>query len=263
MSAGDGDDPQDNVIPLPGFRRVPDSAVRGSLRSGRGLTLISQDDGQPRPPDSTRLAAAAEAVLFTAGEPIPIATLRDLLDGPEIDDLEAALALIHARYDRTGHGLRLVEVAGGWQIRTHPHYARWCAKARGVRPLRLSRAALETLSIVAYEQPVTRADVERLRGVDPGAILRMLVERGLVRTQGHRPVPGRPLLYGTTARFLEVFGLRDLSDLPTLRDLREIEEDDPDATIDSGAFEEPPIPHEDLPDELDELAVSGVQFSEE
>ena len=90
------------------------------------------------------------------------------------------------------------------------------------RPLRLSQAALETLAIVAYRQPVTRAEVEYVRGVDAGAVLRSLLERKLVRIAGHREVPGRPLLYGTSRRFLEVFGLTKLDDLPTLRDLEEL-----------------------------------------
>ncbi len=234
MSQRDDDHPSlgDNVIPLPGFRRPPAPAPEPGPPS-RADIFAALDDDEPRPPEPEVLAAAAEAVLFTAGDPIPLPRLRAFLDGPEEDDLRAALTLIQTRYARAGHGLRLVEIAGGWQLRTHPRYARWCARARAVKPLRLSRAALETLAIVAYEQPVTRSEVEQLRGVDPGTILRMLVERGLVRTLGHQNTPGRPILYGTSPRFLEVFGLRDLSDLPTLRDLRELKEDDDEASIDS------------------------------
>ncbi len=236
MSTRDDEPLGNNVIPLPGFRR--EAPAPGPPAGGAGLSLIEGDDDLAQPPDPSIMAAAAEAVLFTAGDPVPFARLRELLDGPDDDELRAALSLIRVRYGRAGHGLRLVEVAGGWQLRTHPRYARWCARARAVKPLRLSRAALETLAIVAYEQPVTRADVEQLRGVDPGTLLRMLVERGLVRTLGHQNTPGRPLLYGTTPQFLEVFGLRDLSDLPTLRDLRELAEDDPDVTIDSSELDE-------------------------
>ena len=232
------DDLGDNVIPLPGFRRDVPTIGRGPRPVGAWLSVLDGSEEHYQPPDTSILAAAAEAVLFTAGDPVPLARLRALLDGPEEGELRAALSLIRVRYARTGHGLRLVEVAGGWQLRTHPRYARWCARARAVKPLRLSRAALETLSIVAYEQPVTRAEVEQLRGVDPGALLRTLVERGLVRTLGHQSSPGRPLLYGTTAQFLEIFGLRDLSDLPTLRDLRELIEDDPDATVDSSPMDD-------------------------
>jgi segregation and condensation protein B len=248
----------DNVIPLPGIRHDAPPAPHPG-RGGPSLSLVGaeegdedEDDLSPRPPDSTVLAAATEAVLFTAGDPVPFARLLDLLDGPDSDDLRAALALIRTRYARGGHGLRLVEVAGGWQLRTQPRYARWCARARAIKPVRLSRAALETLAIVAYEQPVTRGEVEQLRGVDPGNILRMLVERGLVRTQGHQNSPGRPLLYGTTPKFLEVFGLRDLSDLPTLRDLRELSEDDPERDVPAedevdelGLTDPPPLDYEE------------------
>jgi len=104
--------------------------------------------------------------------------------------------------------------------------ARYVAAMRGEKPLKLSKAALDTLAIVAYRQPVTRAEVEDLRGVDPGGILRMLAERGLICITGRKDEPGRPLLYGTTPDFLSMFGLRDLSDLPTLRDLRELQRDD-------------------------------------
>jgi segregation and condensation protein B len=113
-------------------------------------------------------------------------------------------------------------VAGGYQLRTLPAYAPYVQAAQPERPLRLSQAALETLAVVAYRQPVTRAEVEHVRGVDAGAVLRSLLERRLLRIAGHREVPGRPLLYATSRRFLEVFGLARIEDLPTLRDLAEL-----------------------------------------
>ena len=119
-----------------------------------------------------------------------------------------------------------MEVAKGWQLRTDLRAARYVSSMRGEQPFKLSKAAVETLSIVAYRQPVTRAEVEDLRGVDPGGILRMLSERGLIAVTGRKDEPGRPLLYGTTPDFLSLFGLRDLSELPTLRDLRELQQDD-------------------------------------
>lgn len=241
MSPEDPDVPS-NVILLPGRDQVPDR-IEAPLPKQTGVEeTISITDV---PPESAHLGAAAEAVLFTAGDPVPFDRLRAFLGGPDEPDLRAALVQVATRYERAGHGLRLVEVAGGWQIRTHPRYAVWVGRARGVRPLRFSRAALETLSVVAYRQPVTRAEIEAVRGVDPGGLLRSLVDHGLVRICGHRDEPGRPLLYGTTQRFLELFGLRDLSDLPTLRDLREIRDDDPDAGLDL----------DDLPEEgdLDDL----------
>jgi len=215
----------DNIILLPGRAR-PDAPPPDGAGVEEAIPI------EEVPPDPAHLGAAVEAVLFTAGDPVPFERLRAFLGGPDEPDLRAALAQVATRFERGGHGLRLVEVAGGWQIRTHPRYAPWVGRARGVRPLRLSRAALETLSVVAYRQPVTRTEIEAVRGVDPGGLLRSLVEHDLVRICGHRDEPGRPLLYGTTQRFLEVFGLGDLSDLPTLRDLREIRDDDPDAGLD-------------------------------
>ncbi len=245
MNDGDPEAPS-NVIVLPGRERAPERPAEPPAGGPGAEETIRIEDV---PPDPAHLGAAAEAVLFTAGDPLPFDRLRAALGGPHEPDLRAALVQVAARYERGGHGLRLVEVAGGWQIRTHPRYALWVGRARGVRPLRLSRAALETLSVVAYRQPVTRAEIEAVRGVDPGGLLRSLLEQGLVRLCGHREEPGRPLLYGTTQRFLEVFGLRDLSDLPTLRDLREIRDDDPDAGLDL----------DDLPDEgdLDDDEPSG------
>ncbi len=221
MRTGDDEKEASKVIALPVERKAPSLSLGDGPGSDDarldGLAFL-----ESRPPGPALLAGAVEAVLFTTADPLPFKDLLAHLDDPEEGELQAALALVQARYERGGHGLQLVEVAGGWQIRTRPRFARWVTRARGVKPVSLSRAALETLAIVAYEQPVTRADVENIRGVDPGPLLRMLVERGLLRTLGRKKTPGLPLLYGTSDRFLETFGLRDLSDLPTLRDLREL-----------------------------------------
>ena len=117
-------------------------------------------------------------------------------------------------------------MGAGWQLRTQRRYAQWVSRITEVKPLRLSTAAIETLSIIAYRQPTIRHDIESLRGVDCGGMVRNLIQRGLVKSVGRSEGVGRPLLYGTTPYFLEFFGLRDLSDLPALRDLRELEEDD-------------------------------------
>lgn len=238
-----GDDTGDNVIPLPGVRLAPPAVPPASgdgpgapFEETEGISLV-----EAGPPDSAIMASAIEAILFTAGDPIPLPRLRTFLADPDEDQLRAALVQLQARYERGGHGIRLVEVGGGWQIRTHPRFATWVVRSRGMRAARLSKAALETLAVVAYKQPVTRAEIEDVRGVDAGGVLRTLLERGLVRTLGHREEPGRPLEYGTTPRFLEIFGLRDLSDLPTLRDLRELKDDDPREGVgvgDGDAFEE-------------------------
>ena len=113
-------------------------------------------------------------------------------------------------------------MAGGYQLRTRPEYASYLRLLHRERPLRLSRAALETLAVVAYRQPVTRAEIEAVRGVEVDAVVRSLLDRQLVRIAGHREVPGRPMLYATTKRFLEVFGLGELDDLPTLREMEQL-----------------------------------------
>ena len=161
-----------------------------------------------------------EALLFAADEPLAADRLRDaagLEDGREV---RAVLDEIRAAYDASGRAFALEEVAGGWQILTRPAYAPYLARLRR-RPerARLTSAALETLAVVAYRQPVLRTDVERIRGVACGDMIRTLMERDLVRVSGRAEEPGAPLLYGTTTRFLAEFGLRSLKDLPTARDL--------------------------------------------
>lgn len=185
------------------------------------------------PPEPHMLEGTIEAILFTAEQPLTTKQIHAHLAHPGISVVREAILRIKSRFQRPGSGIRLVEVAKGWQFRTDMRTARYVSAMRGIQPVKLSKAALETLSIVAYRQPVTRAEVEDLRGVDPGGILRMLAERGLVCVTGRKDEPGRPLLYGTTPDFLSMFGLRDLSDLPTLRDLRELQQDDSRDTIGS------------------------------
>jgi segregation and condensation protein B len=164
-----------------------------------------------------------EALLLAAPEPVSAQKLAGVL-GEETTPTEVRglLAALEAEYAEAGRGFRIEEVAGGYQLRTLPELAPWLQRLRPQPPLRLSRAGLETLAIVAYKQPVTRAELEHVRGVDVGAVLASLLERKLVRIAGHREVPGHPMLYATTRRFLEVFGLGSLSDLPTLREIEEL-----------------------------------------
>jgi segregation and condensation protein B len=129
---------------------------------------------------------------------------------------------LNAEYADQRRSFEVVEAAGGFQLRTLADFAPYLQQTLTTRPLRLSQAALETLAVIAYRQPVTRAEIEHVRGVDVGAVLRSLLERRLVRIAGHREVAGRPMLYATTRRFLEVFGLARIEDLPTLRDLQEL-----------------------------------------
>ena len=166
-----------------------------------------------------RLPALIESLLFAAGAPVPLARLVEALDGPERREVTAALKVLADGYEREGRGIRLVQVGGGYQLRTPAEHAPWVRRLLRERPPRLSRPMLETVAIVAYRQPCTRAEIEAVRGVEAEAVLSTLLERRLVRVVGRKEAPGRPLLYGTTREFLEVFGLPDLSALPTLREL--------------------------------------------
>jgi segregation and condensation protein B len=161
-----------------------------------------------------------EALLFVSPDPLPPQRIAEVLgcDKKEATRLARALG---QRYDEQGSALGVEEVAGGYQIRTRPDLGPWVRKLLAARPSKLSRAALETLAIVAYRQPVTRTDVEKIRGVDSSGVLQNLMDRRLVKIMGRMDVPGRPIIYGTTRSFLELFGLADLSQLPTLKEFEE------------------------------------------
>jgi segregation and condensation protein B len=163
-----------------------------------------------------------EALVFGAPEPVSAQKLAEIVPGLETEDARALLAELGREYEEQGRAFEIWEVAGGYQLRTRAEYAAYLRLLHRERPLRLSRAALETLAVVAYRQPVTRAEIEAVRGVEADAVLKSLLDRQLVRIAGHREVPGRPMLYGTTRRFLEVFGLGRLDDLPTLREMEEL-----------------------------------------
>ncbi len=161
--------------------------------------------------------ARLEAVLFTADEPLSLRRLAALAQLGSSEACQAALARLHGLYDAEGAAFQIVEIAGGYQLLTRPDFFPWLARIRDARNAeRLTGALLETLAIVAYRQPIMRAEIEAIRGVQSGDALRELMERGLVRIAGRDNSLGRPIIYGTTKRFLQAFGLRDLSDLPPM-----------------------------------------------
>jgi segregation and condensation protein B len=162
-----------------------------------------------------------ESLLFVADEPLTIDRLKKIISGAESRELREVLEELGADYETRQGGFFLKQVAGGYQIRTRPEYMEWIKRLLQPKPLRLSKAALETLAIIAYKQPVIRSDVEHIRGVDCGGILRVLLERKFVRVLGRKDIPGRPLIYATTKRFLEVFDLKNLKDLPTPKEIEE------------------------------------------
>lgn len=207
-----------------------------------------------------------EALVLAAGEPLAAARIAQAVPGLSAARARELALELRAEYDRDERGFELVEVAGGFQLRTRPELGEFVQRLEDERPARLSRAALETLSVVAYRQPVTRAEIEQVRGVDCGPVLRSLLERHLLRIAGHRDVPGRPMLYGTTRRFLEVFGLSSLEDLPTLRaldDLVRAAEGAGSLAIDPAASEASAPParagdEDGAPDEDEESAASEL-----
>jgi len=201
-----------------------------------------------------------ESLLFSAQKPMSVKELRDVLanaataeDADETakalkkikeDDVIAALEQLAAEHETAARSYRLACVAGAWQFVTQPEFSPWLKALVGVksRPSRLSQAALETLAIIAYRQPVTRAEVEQVRGVNVDGTMQTILERGLVEQSGRAEVVGRPALYSTTPLFLEYFGLRGLEDLPAADELRRIPVEHPPApvTADAGLATVPP-----------------------
>ena len=176
--------------------------------------------------NKTEISNTVEAALFSAEEPLSIKDLRGMFksgDAPATDELNAILDQLASDYH--GRGIELVSVANGYRFQTQVQYASTLRRLRELRPPRYSRALLETLAIIAYRQPVTRGDVEEVRGVAVSTdIMRALLERGWVRQMGEREVPGRPALYGTTTDFLEYFNLASIQQLPELADQRDLAE---------------------------------------
>ncbi len=170
------------------------------------------------------LKAIVESLLFASDTPITIDKIKSVLEASDRKAIREALTSLAEEYESSNRGFFLTEVAGGFQFRTRPECREWIRRLKETRPARLSRAALETLAIIAYKQPVLRSDLEYLRGVDCGGTLRTLLERKLIRALGRKNLPGRPIIYGTTKQFLELFDLKDLTGLPTLQDLKDLGE---------------------------------------
>jgi len=175
--------------------------------------------------DARELKAILEAVLFVSPEPVPVARLVSIVGTVSKAEVVQALGILAHDLDQDGRGIQLVQVAGGYRLVTKQEYGPWLKrmdKAKAAQ--KLSRSALESLAIIAYKQPLVRAEIEEIRGVETSGVLRTLCERKLVRIVGRKDVPGRPIMYGTTKFFLEHFGLQDLSQLPPLREFKELGE---------------------------------------
>jgi len=160
-----------------------------------------------------------ESLFFVSDSPIRLETLVEILPESNKETIIEGIRQIQAEYENPSKGIELTEIAGGYQFRTKPDWAGWVGRLKKVRAIKLSQAALETLAIVAYRQPVIRPAVEEIRGVDSGSVLHTLMEKGLIKMMGRKDLPGRPIVYGTTKAFLELFGLNTLSDLPSLKEI--------------------------------------------
>ncbi len=172
----------------------------------------------------TQIRNIIEAALLAAGRPLSLDQLATLfgIEAPERAQLRAALDQLAEEY--AGRGIMLVEVASGFRIQTREQMSPWVSRLWEERPQRYTRALLETLALIAYRQPITRGEIEDIRGVSVSTnIIRSLSERGWIRVVGHRDVPGKPAMYGTTREFLDYFGLKRLDELPTLADLRDLD----------------------------------------
>ena len=170
-----------------------------------------------------------DALIFAAETPLSIQRIKQILDeeGPEavaIKDIRDAIDTLSEQNREQQRGFFLQEVAGGYQYRTRPAYAPWIKRLKKAKQFRLTQSTLETLAIIAYKQPIIRSEIEKIRGVDSGGVLKNLLERGLIKITGRKNIPGRPFMFGTTHRFLEVFGLEKLADLPPLKDFEVLDE---------------------------------------
>lgn len=173
------------------------------------------------------LRSVIESLLFVTDSPLSLQRLSTVLEGVERKEILSILRDLQEEYSASGRGFRLAEVAGGYQMRSSRDNAEWVKKLQRGKPTRLTRATLETLSIIAYKQPISRPEIEDVRGVDVDGVLTTLMERRLIRIVGRKDVVGRPFLYGTTPEFLETFNLKDLSDLPTLKEIEGMTVADP------------------------------------
>lgn len=170
------------------------------------------------------LTAIIESIIFAAESPVTLDRLCELLHEYQRDDIKVSLAELVTFHEERRGGFHLVDVAGGWQFRTVSDFQQYVLRHVKAKSVKFSPSAMETLAIVAYRQPVTRIEIEYLRGVDCGGVLRTLLEKKLIRILGKKDIPGRPLIYGTSKEFLEIFGLKDLKGLPTLKEIQALDE---------------------------------------
>lgn len=169
-----------------------------------------------------KIKAVIEALIFASDTPLAPEKIRAVFPDVEKTEIKEIIDQLVMEYNERQGGICLQEVAGGFQFRTNSELGQWIKKFRSTKPHHLSPQALETLAIIAYKQPIVKSEVESIRGVDVGAPLKGLLEKKLIRIVGRKDVPGKPIIYGTTRKFLEVFNLKDIMDLPNIRELKEL-----------------------------------------
>lgn len=201
---------------------MPAPGAEQAATPGASATAVGEQ-GNPGLLDEREVKAVLEGLLYVSPEPVPLERLAAALEEVPKPAISRALAELQDTYEREQRGLQLVQVAGGWRFVTRPEHAAWIKRLDKIKAApKLSRSALESLAIIAYKQPIVRAEIEQIRGVETSGVLRTLLERKLVRIVGRKEMPGRPIMYGTTKFFLEHFGLNDLSELPPLREFKEL-----------------------------------------
>jgi segregation and condensation protein B len=203
--------------------------------------------------DDFEIKSLLESLFFVSDSPIRLETLVEILPESSQEAILEGIHEIQMDYENPSRGIELAEIAGGYQIRTKPRWAEWVNRLKKAKAVKLSQAALESLAIIAYRQPIIRPAIEEIRGVDSGSVLHTLLEKGLIKTMGRKDLPGRPIVYGTTKTFLELFSLNTLSDLPSLKEIQlppVPEEISPEETFNDEILKIEPegiSPHQDLP----------------
>jgi segregation and condensation protein B len=173
--------------------------------------------------DKIELKPIIEALIFASDTPLTVDKIKQILESVPRREIDAAIEELQREYQEQNRAFLLKQVANGYQFRTQPAFSPWLKKLKKNKPFRLTQPTLETLAIIAYRQPITKMEIEKIRGVDSGGIVKTLLDKKLITLAGKKDVPGKPFLFATTKTFLEVFGLENLSSLPTLKDIEDLD----------------------------------------
>ncbi|MBU9889430.1 MAG: SMC-Scp complex subunit ScpB [Candidatus Omnitrophica bacterium] len=223
---------RENQARLKSLRKELDREIQEQLEESRAAEgLVEEQKFQVDPlrdedlRDPQKAKRVVEALIFASSKPLTAGEIRKVTKVLTAGQIEKIAAELKEEYRTTGRCFELLEIAGGYEISTQKEFAPWILKIELQRKARqATQSALETLAILAYKQPLTRAEIEALRGVDTSGVLTTLMEKGFIRIVGKKEVPGRPFMYGTTEKFLEHFGLKALQDLPSIEEIRQIVE---------------------------------------